>query len=192
MYEAALENNWEAARVLLEGDRNLAYEEITEAGDRALHVAISMKHTDFAESLIELMNPCELELQDGQGYTACCYAAIMGIVEVARSMIYKNENLLHLRNLYGTTPLELAVSYGTAEMARLLLLHTNFYAFSREEWFGLFLVSVHSKMFGVVAAMLERDPCLAVMKGDDGRTALHVLAQLDISSGIKLHIIDLH
>ncbi|KAH6801451.1 hypothetical protein C2S52_001915 [Perilla frutescens var. hirtella] len=175
MYEAVIHDNREAARVLLGRDRSLAHEEITETGDRALHLAISMKRTELAKYLIELLNSYELELLDRQGYTACCYAAMMGMEDVAQLMFYRNPSLLHIRNFYGTTPLELAVSYGIAGMAKLLLSLslTRPDAFSREELFGLFLLSVHSKMFDLVRELLERDPSLAGMPGwktkDDGK-----------------------
>ncbi|KAH6801439.1 hypothetical protein C2S52_001903 [Perilla frutescens var. hirtella] len=173
MYTAVFHNNWEAARELLEGDPSLAYEEITDTGDRALHVAISRKHTEFAKCLIELLEPYHLALQDRQGYTACCYAAMMGMEDVAQLMLIKNPSLLHIRNFYGTTPLELAFSYGITGMAKWLLSVTHCDAFSRKELFGLFLLSVHSKMFDLVRELLERDPSLSGMPGwktkDDGK-----------------------
>ncbi|KAH6801469.1 hypothetical protein C2S52_001933 [Perilla frutescens var. hirtella] len=187
MYKAAIEGDWKAAEILLNQDPSLAFrKEITEMGDRALHVAVYKKNTEFVRELIKWVNdPIELELLDGRGYKACCYAARAGIVEVAQLLTDKNEGLGSARNGHDTTPLQLAASYGNTDMILHFLRSAKIGDLYRKEWFDLLLVSVRSKMYDVALKILEKDGRLAVMTGEDDRTALHVLAQLDISSEMK-------
>lgn len=153
MYDAATEDNWVAAEKLLRGDPSLACrQQITETGDRALHVAISKKHTEMVLKLIELVDPSDLELQDGHGYTACCYAAMMGLLDVAKRILRKNPNLWNSPNKHATTPLQLAVFYGNAEVAMHFLESSRGDGnLLRKEWlFDLLLDSVRSKMYGKI------------------------------------------
>ncbi|KAH6758232.1 hypothetical protein C2S51_018467 [Perilla frutescens var. frutescens] len=185
MYKAAFEGNWEKAEVVLRRDRRLGYQEITETGDRALHVAISMGHTDFVLKLIEWTSSSDqLGLLDGHGYTACCYAAMTGMEEVARKITEQNQNLGTARNGHGTTPLQLAASYGNGEVVLQFLKFPGVQYLSTEEWFDLLLVTIRSKMYDVALNVFEKVNSLAMKTNVDG-TALHVLAQLDIRSEWK-------
>ncbi|KAH6801472.1 hypothetical protein C2S52_001936 [Perilla frutescens var. hirtella] len=182
MYEAAIDGNSATAVKLLSRDPSLAFEVITETGDRALHVAVYMKNTEFVRELVKGANPSELELHDGRGYSPCCYAARTGEVEVADIMMKKNANLGSKRNRQGTTPLQLAVFYGNAKLALQFLRSAQVDDLLEQEWVDLLLVTVHGKMCDVASAILEKDASLAVKKDIDQQTALHVLAQLDLSS----------
>ncbi|XP_057797233.1 ankyrin repeat-containing protein At5g02620-like isoform X2 [Salvia miltiorrhiza] len=183
MYKAAREGDWAAAEMLLERDKELGWREITEAGDRALHLAVSRKHTEFVSRLIEMVGWEMLELYDGDGYTACCYAAMAGNLELVRIMMEANPFIANLQNWYGTTPFELAISYGNAHIVEYFLRVIEIKGLSEKHWFNILLVAIGSKMFDVALIILENKGNLAVMLDDDNRTALHVLAQLDIPSG---------
>ncbi|KAH6758233.1 hypothetical protein C2S51_018468 [Perilla frutescens var. frutescens] len=78
MYEAAIDGNSETAVKLLSRDPSLAFEDLTEMGDRALHVAVYTMNTEFVRELVKGVNPSELELHDSRGYSPCCYAARTG------------------------------------------------------------------------------------------------------------------
>ncbi|XP_057793286.1 ankyrin repeat-containing protein At5g02620-like [Salvia miltiorrhiza] len=104
-----------------------------------------------------------LELCDANGYTACCYAAMAGNLELLRIMMEANPFIANVRNGYGTTAFELAISYGNAQIL------------------AYFLKEIEIK--DVALMILENKGNLAIKQDDDNRTALHVLAQLDISSG---------
>lgn len=149
MYEAAYEGNWPAAEALLKQDEGLAYGEITDMGDRALHIAAFMAHAKFIQRLIPLVKSrSELGLHDGRGYTACCYAAMTGRVEIAHIIMDENTNLGTARNRYGTTPLQLAASYGNADIVSYFLKRAHAGDLLRKEWFDLLLVTIRSKMYG--------------------------------------------
>ncbi|KAH6801433.1 hypothetical protein C2S52_001897 [Perilla frutescens var. hirtella] len=176
MYRAALEGDWVAAEILLSRDPTLAFDYITEDGDRALHVATAMKHEEFVQKLVEKMSPSDLELLDGQGYTACSYAAISGVVEIAAALMKKNTNLI--KN--NVTALQKAAFCGNKEMVSYLLKFTQVEDFLNEQWFDLLLLVVRTKMYDVALELLEKNGSLATMKNEEG-TILHLLAREDIS-----------
>ncbi|KAH6822113.1 hypothetical protein C2S53_020194, partial [Perilla frutescens var. hirtella] len=181
MYRAASEGDWLATEIILQHDPNLAFDHITEDGDRALHVAAAMKHKQFVKKLVEKMSPNDLTLLDGHGYTACCYAAMTGIVEIADVMMKKNPNMCTSRDKYGKTPLHKAASRANAEMLWHFLNSVEAADLPKEEWFDLLLVTIHNGMYDLALEILEKDGSLATMRNDEG-TALHLLARQDISS----------
>ncbi|CAI9773352.1 unnamed protein product [Fraxinus pennsylvanica] len=75
LYRAALRGDWKAAKTALSQDKNIACIEITERGDRALHIAAAAKQTSFVHNLVEHLNTSDLELQNTHGNTAFCFAA---------------------------------------------------------------------------------------------------------------------
>ncbi|KAH6822108.1 hypothetical protein C2S53_017719 [Perilla frutescens var. hirtella] len=184
MYRAAIEGDWVAAEILLSRNPNLARDYVTDEGERALHVAVAMKHKKFVEKLINIMNEDDLSLLDGRGYTACCYAAVSGVVEIARVMIEKKPNLVTTHDKNNVTPLHKAALCGNMKMVSYLFKSTKIENLSNEEWFDLLLVTIREKMFDVALELVEKNNVLATMAKEE-RTALHVLAQLDISNIIS-------
>ncbi|XP_042067017.1 uncharacterized protein LOC121810288 isoform X3 [Salvia splendens] len=184
MYRAATKGNWEEAKILLNKDEKLGWIEITEQSDRAIHLAVSGKHREFVRQLIEMVGWEMLELYDGNGYTPCCYAIMAGDLELVRILMEANPFIANLSNFYGTTPFALAISFGKTEIVEYYLTTvTEIKGLSREQWFNILLVAISSKMLDVALRILEMRSSLALMKGVDNRTALHVLCQMDISSG---------
>lgn len=150
MYGASSEGDWLAAEILLSRDPTLACDCITEDGDRALHVAAAMKHKQFVQKLMERMSPSDMALLDGHGYTACCYAAMSGNVEIAYLMMKRNPDLGTARDKYGKTPLHKAASLANAEMVWCILKSAEVADLSKEEWFDLLLVTIGSGLYGMV------------------------------------------
>ncbi|KAH6781328.1 hypothetical protein C2S51_006621 [Perilla frutescens var. frutescens] len=176
MYRATLAADCVASEMLLGEDPNLGSDVISEDGDRALHVAASMKHKDFVLKLLERVAPSELEMLDGRGYTACCYAAISGSVEIANLMMRKNPTIATARDRENETPLHKAALHGNSKMVSYFLKSTKIERLSKDEWFNLLLVTIRRKMYDVAIEILRRQQVLATMKNDEG-TALHLLAR---------------
>ncbi|KAH6781348.1 hypothetical protein C2S51_006641 [Perilla frutescens var. frutescens] len=200
MYRAAFEGDWDKAEKLLNKDKTLAYRErhsnlpkknpIYQNSDsnlskeeteikwyRPLHVAVASKHNKFALKLIKWMDPDDLELNDSNGLTACCYAAASGSLDIAREMIKKQPKLVE-------DPSNLAsaiILRGKSEVISYFLRQTAMKCLSKESWLGLLQNAIDSKMNDVALKILEKDYSLATMKNDKG-TALHVLARQDIST----------
>ncbi|KAH6781350.1 hypothetical protein C2S51_006643 [Perilla frutescens var. frutescens] len=183
MYRAAMEGDWIAAEILLSRNPNLACDFVTDEDDRSLHVAVAMKHKKFVEKLVDMMDEDDLVLRDGRGYTACCYAAVSGAVEIARVMIEKNPNLATAHDENNVTPLHKAAMCGKKKMVSYLLESTEIENLSNEEWFDLLLVTIRERMFDVAVELVEKNKVLAMMVKEE-RTALHVLAQMDDVSNI--------
>ncbi|KAH6758244.1 hypothetical protein C2S51_018479 [Perilla frutescens var. frutescens] len=185
MYRAAMEGDWIAAEILLSRNPNLACDFVTDEDDRSLHVAVAMKHKKLVEKLVDMMDEDDLVLRDGRGYTACCYAAVSGAVEIARVMIEKNPNLATAHDENNVTPLHKAAMCGKKKMVSYLLESTKIENLSNEEWFDLLLVTIRERMFDVAIELVEKNKVLAMMVKEE-RTALHVLAQMDDVSNILL------
>ncbi|KAH6801454.1 hypothetical protein C2S52_001918 [Perilla frutescens var. hirtella] len=175
MYRATVEGDWVAGEMLLEGDPKLGSDEISEGRDRALHVAAFMKHKHFVLKLVEKMSPSDLVLLDGNGYTACCYAAISGEVEIADLIIKKHPNVATARDKENKTPLQKAALRGNAKMVSHILKSTKLEALSKDEWFDLLLVTIRLEMYGVALEISQRNEQVATMRNKEG-TALHLLA----------------
>ncbi|XP_042034954.1 uncharacterized protein LOC121781281 [Salvia splendens] len=181
MYEAVLEGDWEAIEKLLERAPSLAFVEINERGDRALHLAAAMGNEEIVRELVERISSCDdLALLDGRGCTACCYAAISGDVEVADIMLRKNPCLVTARDKNNATPLHKAAFCGNKEMVSYFLKSTKVEDFSNQEWFDILLLLVRTRMYDVGLELLEKNVSLATMRNEEG-TVLHALARQDIS-----------
>ncbi|KAH6801443.1 hypothetical protein C2S52_001907 [Perilla frutescens var. hirtella] len=179
MYNAALYGDWTAAEEVLGRDPNLAYDHITEEGDRALHVAAARKHKEFVQKLVKRMSsPSDLELLDGHGCTACCYAAMSGVVEIARVMIEENQNLATVHDENNETPLHKAALRGNKKMVSYFMEHFSKVDqdLSRQEWFDLLLVTIRSGMYDAAIKILLKNGSIATMANEEG-TALHLLAR---------------
>ncbi|XP_057797231.1 ankyrin repeat-containing protein At5g02620-like [Salvia miltiorrhiza] len=176
MYRATLEGDCVAAEMLLEGLPSLCIDEITEEGDKALHVAAAMKHKQLVRKLVEIMSPTDLELLDGHGYTACCYAAVSGLVDIADLMIRKNPTLASARDRENKTPLYKAALRGNAKMVSYFLKSAQVEDLSIQEWFDLLLVTIRREMYDVALEILGSKERVATMRNDEG-TALHLLAR---------------
>ncbi|KAH6801445.1 hypothetical protein C2S52_001909 [Perilla frutescens var. hirtella] len=174
MYKAALEGDWTAAEEVLGRDPNLACDRITEEGDRALHVAAARKHEEFVQKLVEKMSPSDLELLDGRGNTACCYAAMSGTVKIACVMIEKNPNLATAPGENNEMPLHKAALRGKNKMVSYFLSKVE--DLSIQESFDLLLVTIHGAMYGAAIEILLKNVSIATMANEKG-TALHLLAR---------------
>ncbi|XP_047956958.1 uncharacterized protein LOC125202580 [Salvia hispanica] len=183
MYRAASEGDWVAAEVLLSRYERVKWMDLTDRGDKAIHLAMSGKHKEFVCKLIDMVG-CEiLEVFDVNGYTACCNAVMDGDLELVRFMIDARPNIVNIVNQYQTTPFMLAVSYGNADIVKHMLgVKINL---PKGKWFDLLVVAITGKKFDMALILVQAKTKLAALKGKDGRTALHVLARLGDAGDAK-------
>ncbi|XP_047154682.1 uncharacterized protein LOC124825966 [Vigna umbellata] len=130
----------------------------------ALHVAISMRKTSFAEKLVNCMEMHDLEILMVDGNTAFCLAAMTGNVKIAGILLRKNRRLPWIRGQNNMLPIQLASSAGHISMAEFL--------------FQALPVDLHNS---VASKLLNRYPKLATMENEGGFTALQMLAQISSS-----------
>ncbi|KAL2474093.1 Ankyrin repeat family protein [Forsythia ovata] len=147
LYRAALRGDWKAAKTALSLDRTIACIEITERGDRTLHIAAAAKQTAFVHNLVEHLNTNDLELEDKHGNTAFCFAAVSGVVEIAKVMYEKNKNLPTIRSGIGQTPLEMAILLGNREMVEYLYPITPLKNLNSEDYMGILVATIHTDMY---------------------------------------------
>lgn len=153
MYEAVLKGDWEAVEVLLQRTPSIAHGEITESGDRALHLAAAMGRRKVVQELVERSSSSELALLDGRGCTPCCYAAISGAVEIIDIILKKNPSLIIARDKNNATPLHKAAFCGNRDMVSYLLKFVQVEDLSRQEWFDLLLLALRTKIYGMCACI---------------------------------------
>ncbi|CAI9773342.1 unnamed protein product [Fraxinus pennsylvanica] len=155
LHKAVLRGDWKAAKTALSLDKNIARIEITERGDRALHIAAAAKQTAFVQNLVEHLNTSDLELQNRHGNTAFCIAAASGVVEIAKVMYEKNKNLPSIRSSIGKIPLEMAIVFGNREMVEYLYPITPLEVLNAEENKDILKALVHIDMYDIALEILN-------------------------------------
>ena len=146
--KAALRGDWGTARVFIEEDRSILTASITKGHHIVLHLAAGTGCEHFVEQLVGMMTSEELELQDGKGNTAMCFAAIKGSVQVAEILLAKNKLLATIRGGREMTPLYMAVLFGRSEMASLLYPKTEG-CLEKKDRIGIFFTSIDSGLYGM-------------------------------------------
>ncbi|KAL2474103.1 Ankyrin repeat family protein [Forsythia ovata] len=181
LYRAALRGDWKAAKTALSLDRTIACIEITERGDRALHIAAAAKQTAFVHNLVEHLNTNDLELEDKHGNTAFCFAAVSGVVEIAKVMYEKNKNLPTIRSSIGQTPLEMAILLGNREMVEYLYPITPLKDLNSKEYMGILVATIHTDMYDISLKILNGDTRIVTSPATNKGSALQVLARKPLS-----------
>ena len=93
---------------------------LNDRGMTALHVAVSMRKTSFAEKMVNCMNMHDLEIPMVDGNTAFSLAAMTGNVKIAGILLRKNRRLAWIRGQNNMLPIQLASSAGHISMAEFL------------------------------------------------------------------------
>lgn len=147
LYKLALKGDWKAAKVMIEADNSLLNAAITKDWGTLLHVAVGTKHVHFVIELVKLLKPNDLELQNYNGNTAFCFAAVSGNMQIAVIMIRKNGRLPHITGAEKMTPLYMAAFFGRSDMARYLYTLSSD-ILEEEEWNALFFICIKNDLYG--------------------------------------------
>ncbi|CAI9773345.1 unnamed protein product [Fraxinus pennsylvanica] len=187
LYRASLRGDWKAAKTALSQDKNIACIEITERGDRALHIAAAAKQTAFVHNLVEHLNTSDLELQNRHGHTAFYFAVVSGVVEIAKVMYEKNKNLTTIRGSIGKTPLEMAILLRNRKMVEYLYPITPLEDLNAEECIEILVATIHTDMFDIALKILNAAGAKIVTSPttDKGR-ALKILARKPLSHNHRI------
>ncbi|KAL9314747.1 hypothetical protein ACSQ67_020199 [Phaseolus vulgaris] len=147
LYKVAMRGDWNEARRMIEEDSSLLNAAITKEWGTLLHVVAGTNHVHFANQLVKLLDPPDLELRNFNGNTAFCYAAASGNMEMAAMLIKQNEDLPKIRGGEEATPLYMAVLLRKGEMARHLYpLTTNI--LEEDDFTMLFFRCIKSELYG--------------------------------------------
>ncbi|KAK1437892.1 hypothetical protein QVD17_03692 [Tagetes erecta] len=90
-----------------------------------LHVAAAGHNIKFITYLVNIMTMLDLELQNEDGNTAFCIAAISGNVAIAKILFQKNQALPIICGTQNMRPLYLAAFYGKRHMLTFLYNQSN-------------------------------------------------------------------
>ncbi|GJX03454.1 ankyrin repeat-containing domain, PGG domain protein [Tanacetum coccineum] len=164
-YKATITGDWKAAKIILDRRPELVRCSITESCETVLHIAVLGKSYWFVEYLVSLMEKKDLELQNVNGQTALCLAAMAGHVKIAKILVKKNTALLDMPDSRGMMPLYMAVLYGKHEMVKYL--YHNSHKMTGDYWTHqnrvcVLVKSVESNLFDVALQIVTDCPELAI------------------------------
>ncbi|XP_071710694.1 uncharacterized protein [Rutidosis leptorrhynchoides] len=160
-----LVGDWKAAKIILDKRPELVRFSITETCETVLHIAVLGKSYWFVEYLVSLMEKEDMELQNVNGQTALCLAAMAGNVKIATILVKKNHALLDIPDSRGNLPLYMASLYGKHEMVKYLYL--NSHKMTGDFWTHhnrvcVLVTSVESNLFDVALQIVTDCPELAI------------------------------
>ncbi|KAI3514883.1 hypothetical protein L1887_13630 [Cichorium endivia] len=164
-YKATITGNWKAAKIILDKRPELVRFSITESYDTVLHIAVLGKSYWFVKYLVSLMEKEDLELQNQNGQTPLCLAAMAGNVKIASILVNKNRSLLDIPDSRGMMPLYMAALFGKHEMVTYL--YHNSQKMTGDFWTyqnrGCVLVKcVEANLFDVALQIVTDCPELAI------------------------------
>ncbi|XP_074291825.1 uncharacterized protein LOC141618630 isoform X2 [Silene latifolia] len=182
LYKAALSGNWGAAAKIHRDNRTCFTEKITKKGDTALHIAAVAGHAEFVSQLVTLMVTSRsryvLRMTNHTGNTALCFAAVSGVVAIAKTMVEARRDLILIRNNYDLTPLLMAAMFGHRDMVNYLLSNTLPDELSLKDQSSLFISTINTDLYDIALVIIRRYPNLATVRDDETEeTPLHVLAK---------------
>ncbi|RZC48293.1 hypothetical protein C5167_041250 [Papaver somniferum] len=184
---AAMNGNWESARDFLEKNPCSVNARITGSGRTALHVAAGSGHSKFVLELVKLMSVEALELKDSyDGNTALHLAVIAGLEDAVKAMVQKHKELTRICNENKLNPLLNAAIYVNKEHQEIITFLCDEMKDEPSNFQGhlgaqLICSITRAGLYELAFKLIGRHASLATAQGNDGNTALCVLAEKDIS-----------
>ncbi|KAL1811703.1 hypothetical protein ACET3Z_021768 [Daucus carota] len=204
VYKAAIADDWEAARLIFEEERNVFYA-FTYFNENnpytPLHIAVATNCSHrFVQELVEwimLVGDVQmLRFRDTAGHSALHYAAIVGNTQDARLLIDADPELAQMCSIKGWTALTLAAACRRKEAVNYLLQVTKDVIneegtspYRGELGADLLLYTLHSDFYDVALYLVKKYPDLVTERNTvSGQTALEILARKPnaFRSGSKL------
>ncbi|ONI18737.1 hypothetical protein PRUPE_3G235600 [Prunus persica] len=103
LYESLKSGDWNAAKEYIDRHPESLTHRGSSSGGTALHVAIEWKQLHIVEELLKLMTGEDLEIEDGDGFTAFFYALIRGTAPIVASMHFQVRFLSNFGNAESIT-----------------------------------------------------------------------------------------
>lgn len=148
LYQAALTGDWEIIETIWREHNGWINTRITKGGETVLHIAAAAKHLHLVKELVNIMNDDSLALVNRVGNTALCFAAVSGVVEIARVMVDKSRMLPNIRGSQGMIPLLMAVLLGHQDMVWYLMSVTDYNLLTVEDGIELLTGAIDTDLFG--------------------------------------------
>ncbi|CAA3005728.1 ankyrin repeat-containing At5g02620-like [Olea europaea subsp. europaea] len=180
LYRAALRGDWKPIETALSSGKKIASTKLTERGDTILHIAATAKQTSLVYNLVKHFEKSDLELLNNEKNTAFCFATVSGVVEIAKVMYEKNNNLPKIRSSLEKTPLEMAILLQKRKMVEYLYPITPRKDLKPEEIRDIFLATIHADMYDISLKILKEEHTIVSTTENVGM-ALEVLAGKSLS-----------
>ncbi|KAF9599694.1 hypothetical protein IFM89_001640 [Coptis chinensis] len=174
---------WRSFKSLLDCHPGAHARQINSQKETFLHYAVIIGEVHLAKHLLELMSPEDVELKDENEDTAFAIVAESDMMQIARMMVGKNENLLCIRGRFNLLPVVKAACEGNQVMVKYL------YKITPKEELGpetspetsqngarLISESIVSEMYDIALDLLQKYPKLAIALDDLGRNSVSMLA----------------
>ncbi|KAF5454986.1 hypothetical protein F2P56_024608 [Juglans regia] len=187
LFRMAMEGKWDEVAELYEQDEWAQTAKITNSGDTALHIAVSVGKEDNVRQLIQsIWDPSRLrqvlETRNDRGNTPLHSAASMGNVAMCQCIATVYPELVVATNNNQETPLFMAALHG--EKAAFFYLHyvcinakMDGYQFPRRKNGDTILhCAIAGDYFDLAFHIIKFYPELASLVNEEGLTPLHLLA----------------
>ncbi|XP_061952555.1 ankyrin repeat-containing protein ITN1-like [Populus nigra] len=195
VYKAASEGKWHLMKTAYGGtyDKYMV-SPITVLKDTAFHLAVYSKKDEPLKSLLSIVNeisipenPCTLK--NAYGNTVLHEAVFAGNMEAVKHLLlgeYDPSMQLHTKNELGETPLYRAASCGKKEIVEYLAKKMGLFSErklsedhrKRKDSKPILHAAIEGQHFETALTLLKRDPSLDDMTDEQGRTCLHLLAEM--------------
>ncbi|CAL9226127.1 unnamed protein product [Arabidopsis halleri] len=176
--QAAMKGDWRSAETIITRRPEIVREAITFQRETPLHIAVASKHKHFVQNLLRIMTKSDISLIDKDGNTAFCFAAASGVVEIAKLLAAKDNQISVCRGAENLTPIHIAALFGRRDMVVYLYENIDFPDLIRSgQLIPLFLAIISAEIFDVALQMLEENSGLATSRNSKGETALHLMAR---------------
>ncbi|XP_062109137.1 uncharacterized protein LOC133819807 isoform X2 [Humulus lupulus] len=180
LFEDVMKNNWKDVIETYNKSSQAQMAKLTKSGDTALHIAVSNEKTEIALKLVEAIKESAvlMKLANGKGNSPLHLAAMLGNLEVCKSLTSKNKcPLLTVRNKSGETPIFLAVLHGKRSVFFYYLnSKINEEFLRRKNGDNILHVAISGEYFDMAMAIIENYKTLINFVNEDGLSPLHVLA----------------
>jgi ankyrin repeat protein len=146
---AAIKGNWEDAKRFIDNDREMLRAKLTKSDDTVIHIAVTVKSTHFLKEMAAYVTSEELAIENKNKDTGLSIAATSGMVEIAKLMVEKNNELTMIRGTRELIPFGMAAEVGHIETAQYLYEKTDFGRLNHPERIRLFFITISSNLYGM-------------------------------------------
>ncbi|XP_031247666.1 uncharacterized protein LOC116105376 [Pistacia vera] len=181
---ATLEGDWNTAERIYNEDNIDTQVKLSKDGDTALHIAVVARRTGFVKKLLEQMNKEDLAVKNNAGNTTFFLAVASKRVEIVKAMMEKNDDIVKIRGDNDTLPLHKAALEGDKEMVEYLYEATGDELLDDNDRFHLLVNLINHGLYDVALDLVKRHPQIALARGKNKESALHLLARMPVLTRI--------
>ncbi|KAJ0940148.1 putative ankyrin repeat-containing domain, PGG domain, ankyrin repeat-containing domain superfamily [Helianthus annuus] len=172
LHRALAEGDLKSVEEIFKDHEDLVRYSISANKETPLHVAIMSQSPKLVRYLVDKMGEADLKLQNSDGNTAFCLAAISGNVDMAEIMVKKNPALSLIYATENTMPLCLAAFHGKHKMLTFLFGQSNGmkgYGWTKKHRNEVLLKCIQANMFGTKGFLIKHLYCFAIQILDDNK-----------------------